>query len=111
LLAATEVASLKAWVGSPAHKALLRCIEVRAIQYADQILAGDDSPALTRARGRLDAYEDVYTLAERLIPTLEEYYARERAREQRATDARGDDGGIAAHWGSPTFRRHWDATR
>ena len=100
MLSAREVGSLKEWRASPAYEAFRKLVETQATTVMEAVLAGAEGADMQRQRGRLDAYTDVYTLADRTIRLLGEYYDRQSAREQQqrlATDRR------SRHVSSPYF--------
>jgi hypothetical protein len=92
-----ELAALKAWAGSAASDAYYKVLELQSKDALDKIV----EPGRTDydyQRGRMAAYGDAYTLADRTIHLLEEYYDRLAARPKHtAVDAR------SKHIGSPHF--------
>ena len=77
----------------------MRLVETQALTAMREVLTGHDDAATQRARGKLDAYEDVLTILDRVLPPVEAYYDRQLERKQLAV-AKPD---TARHWGSSFF--------
>ncbi len=96
----TELAALKDLLSSSGYRAFLRILEANAIQVSEVILtATSETDDVVFARGKLAGFVDVHTMIARILPKLEEFYARQRATEQRQHS--GNDN--SRFWGSPNF--------